>query len=268
MSVSAEKLLNKIQSQWLEWIKDRVHFNPINDHDMQVLTEFSDYFGDGILFNIIENENHTLTLTDKGYTCWNMEMNGIDLNKKATTRNNLFKWYLKSFNFIENNNVIQKDNVKFEDLSQSILDFIQLLLRISDLGATNRANTRGIFFDDLKKYFNNDKEVFYFTTNNIALGKTKQQYTFEYNFTPELGVNKLTKLYNTLSKNTMEAIIGIYSDTIDYLADNYRDSSFNVLINGLTDNSKQFAEGLEEHNIQVIDFQDKELVNKILGKTA
>ena len=81
-----------------------------------------------------------------------------------------------------------------------------------------------------------------------------------------MGTNKLTKLYNTLSKNTMEAIIGIYSDTIGYLDDNYRNSSFNVLVNGITDSSKPFAEGLQEHNINVIDFQDKSVVNEVFGK--
>ncbi len=260
-------VLDKIQSQWTQWVKNEVEFKLIDKHDIQVLTAFTDYFGDGILFNIIDNIDDTFTLTDKGYTCWNMEMNGIELSKKGTTRNKLFNWYLKSFDFVlTSNNVIQKNNVKQNDLSQSILDFIQLLLRISDLGATNRANTRGIFFDDAKKYFKKDKEIFYFTTNNIALGKTKQQYIFEYNFTPQLGTNKLTKLYNTLSKNTMEAIIGIYSDTIGYLDDNYRNSSFNVLVNGITDSSKPFAEGLQEHNINVIDFQDKSVVNEVFGK--
>lgn len=160
------------------------------------------------------------------------------------------------------------DRKKYDLKLTPFIDFVQLLLRISDLGETNRANTKGIFFDDVKNYFNKDKNVYYFTTNNIALGKTKQQYTFEYNFTPELGINKLTKLYNTLSKNSMEAIIGIYSDTIEYLDDNYRDSSFNVLVNGINSDVQQFADGLEEHNIHVIDFQDKDEVTKNFGKAS
>lgn len=268
MTIITNTILDKIQSQWTQWIKDEVEFKAIDNHDIQVLTQFTDYFGDGILFNIIEKSEDNFTLTDKGYTLWNMEMNGIDLNKKNTTRYRLFNWYLKSFDFNVTNSHINKENVKLRDLSQAIIDFVQLLLRISDLGATNRANTKGIFFDDVKNYFNKDKNVYYFTTNNIALGKTKQQYTFEYNFTPELGINKLTKLYNTLSKNSMEAIIGIYSDTIEYLDDNYRDSSFNVLVNGINSDVQQFADGLEEHNIHVIDFQDKDEVTKNFGKAS
>lgn len=267
MTIKSNKVLSKIESQWTQWIKNEVDFKVIGDHDIQVLTSFVDYFGDGILFNIIENSDNYFTLTDKGYTLWNMEMHGIDLTKKNTTRYKLFSWYLKSFDFKldPSTNRIYKSNLKLNNLSQGIMDFIQLLFRISDLGATNKANTRGIFFDDAKKYFNSEENIFYFTTNNIALGKTKQQYTFEYNFTPELGTNSLTKLYNTLSKNSMEAIIGIYSDTEDYLKDNYRNSSFNILLNGIPDSAKPYIDGLNEHNIKVIDFHDKDAVTEALG---
>ena len=66
----------------------------------------------------------------------------------------------------------------------------------------------------------------------------------------------------------MEAIIGIYSDTIDYLNDNYRNSSFNILVNGISKESQPYADGLEEHDIKVIDFQNKEAVTEFFGKAA
>lgn len=260
--------LDLIKLQWTQWVEQGIKFKVLNDYNIQVLTSFTDYFGDGIIFNISIDGDNAFSLTDNGYNLWNMKMNGIDLSKKGTTRYRLLQWYLKYFNFSINDQVIHKDDVKLNNLSQSMLDFIQLLLRISDLGATNRANTRGIFFDDAKKFFSQDQNLYFFSTNHIALGKTKQQYVFEYDFTPMLGVDKLTKLYNTLSKNTMEAIIGIYSDTKEYLAMNYRKPSFNVLVNEITNNSKQYVEGLEEHNIQVINFQDKTDVLRVLGKTA
>ena len=82
MTINTNKTLGKIQSQWTQWIKNEVEFKAIDNHDIQVLTTFTDYFGDGILFNIIENQNNNFTLTDKGHTLWNMEMNGIDLTKR------------------------------------------------------------------------------------------------------------------------------------------------------------------------------------------
>ena len=66
----------------------------------------------------------------------------------------------------------------------------------------------------------------------------------------------------------MDTIIGIYSDTTDYFDDNYSNSSFNILVNGISDNSMQYISGLREHNINVIDFQDKNGVIKAFGKVA
>lgn len=66
----------------------------------------------------------------------------------------------------------------------------------------------------------------------------------------------------------MEAIIGIYSDTTDYFNENYSNSSFNILVNGIADNSMQYVGGLREHGINVIDFQDKNDVIKSFGKVS
>ncbi|WP_161494931.1 MULTISPECIES: DUF1828 domain-containing protein [Lactobacillus] len=69
-------------------------------------------------------------------------MNGIDLTEKNTTRSKLLNRHLQSFDSSLDNDHIQKVNVKLNNLSQAISDFIQLLLRISDLGTTNCENTK------------------------------------------------------------------------------------------------------------------------------
>ncbi|RVU70115.1 DUF1828 domain-containing protein [Lactobacillus xujianguonis] len=71
-----------------------------------------------------------------------MKMNGIDLTEKNTTRSKLLNRHLQSFDSSLDNDHIQKVNVKLNNLSQAISDFIQLLLRISDLGTTNCENTK------------------------------------------------------------------------------------------------------------------------------
>lgn len=66
----------------------------------------------------------------------------------------------------------------------------------------------------------------------------------------------------------MEAIIGIYSDTTDYFNENYSNSSFNILVNGIADNSMQYVGGLREHGINVIYFQDKNDVIKSFSEVS
>lgn len=131
-------VLTKIKSSWNQWIKNSVEFYAISENDIQVITPFTDYFDDGISFDIISKPNGTFVLTDKGYTLWNMEVKGIDLTKKGSTRYKLFHWYLKSFNSSVSNNHIQKDDIKLSSLSQAISDYIQLLLRVSDLAVTKQ----------------------------------------------------------------------------------------------------------------------------------
>ena len=67
----------------------------------------------------------------------------------------------------------------------------------------------------------------------------------------------------------MDSIIGIYVDTADYIQDNFgQDSSFNVLLNGITAKEKEYISGLQEHNINVINFQDKQDVTSSLGSVG
>ncbi len=106
-----QETLELIKQQWNMFLSKNTKFKIITENDIQVLTSFIDYFGDGILFNILEVGNNNFTLTDKGYTLWNMSMNNIDLTKKKTTRYKLLQWYLKSFGFCLNNGVIQKTDV-------------------------------------------------------------------------------------------------------------------------------------------------------------
>lgn len=125
--------MDLIKHQWNTFFSQNTKFKVTAEHDIQVLTSFVDYFGDGILFDILETDNNDFTLTDKGYTIWNMSMNNVDLSQNRATRYKLLHW-LKSFGFELQNGIIQKTKVTKENLPQSMMDFIQLLLRISDLG--------------------------------------------------------------------------------------------------------------------------------------
>ncbi|MCC4371073.1 DUF1828 domain-containing protein [Limosilactobacillus reuteri] len=254
-----DKELNLITTKWNNWISKQTDFRRINSRTIQVLTSFTDAFGDGILFNIISSDNNTYSVTDNGYTIWNLETNGINVSKKNSNRNRILTSIVKPYNFsISSNKAIEKKKLSIDELPQAITDFVQVLINVSDIAFMNRTNTASIFTDDAQNYFSNRKTEYNFFTNSITLGKTNQQYRFDFNFMPKLQEFKLTKMYNTLSKNTMEAIIGIYSDTIDYILENFgKNASMNILVNGTTAKEKDYISGLQSHNINVIDFQNK-----------
>lgn len=122
-------MLNKIEKAWQNWIKTAFEFKAINNNEVQVLTPFTDTFGDGILFNVRQDGNN-YTLTDNGYLLWNLEINGIDVNKLQVSIDKI----LKQFGFTRaNNDEILRKNVKMEKLPQAMMNFVELILQLSYL---------------------------------------------------------------------------------------------------------------------------------------
>lgn len=262
--------LNGISSNWISFISDNTKFDRLDNKKIQISTPFADAFNDGIVFNIIPTDNGRYLITDEGYTIWNLQTNGINVKQKKSNRWRILLSIIQPDGFkVDSNDAIFKDNLLKKDLSQSITDFVQILISVSDIAFMNRSNTAGIFTDDVKSYFSSRRDTYSYIPIIYADGKTNQKYKFEYLFTPKPNDFKLTKLYNTLSKTSMEAIIGIWSDTLNYTQESYNNNAtFNILLNGISDQEKPFIDGLRSHDIEVIDFQNKdEVINHFAIKS-
>ncbi|NLR33181.1 DUF1828 domain-containing protein [Levilactobacillus tujiorum] len=257
--------IQNIASNWINWITKETHFKTLSNNNIQISLPFTDSSGDGIIFNVEPKENGFL-VTDQGYTIWNLEVNGVNVTKKDSNRWRILQSIINPYKFqINQKNEISKI-VTESELSQTITDFAQIIINVSDIAFMNRSNTSGMFFDDVHTYFSNKRSEYSFLKNFYADGKTNQKYRFEYLFTPRPNDFKLTKLYNTLSKNSMDAVIGIWSDTQQFREENYgSNATFNLLLNGISEKEKPYVEGLMSHDIQVIDFQDKSSVKEKLA---
>ena len=122
-------MLDEIEKAWQNWLKTTFEFKDINDKEVQVLTPFTDAFGDGILFNV-RQDGDSFTLTDNGYLLWNLEINGIDVGKLQV----LIDKILKQLGFTRtNNDEILRKNVKMGKLPQAMMDFVELILQLSYL---------------------------------------------------------------------------------------------------------------------------------------
>lgn len=264
---SVDTELNEISKNWIDLIANETKFNRLENKKIQVSTPYTDSFGDGLVFNVVADDHNKYTLTDEGYTIWNLQNNGVNLKQKNSNRWRILLSIIKPDNFMvgQKDEIFKTDLLK-KDLPQAITDFVQILINVSDIAYMNRTNTAGIFFDDAKNYFYARRTQFSFIPSIYTDGKSNLKYKFEYLFTTEPNNFKLTKLYNTLSKNSMDAIIGIWSDTVNATKENYgNNTTFNVLLNGISDTEQPFIEGLQQHDIRVIDFQNKNQVNEQLG---
>jgi hypothetical protein len=67
----------------------------------------------------------------------------------------------------------------------------------------------------------------------------------------------------------MDVIIGIWSDTKEFRDNNYgSNATINVLVDGLDEKSKPFADGLNQHGISVLNFKDKDGLKQSLATVS
>lgn len=254
--------VKEISSEWFTFLKKSSRFTLLENDSIRVTTPFADSFGDGIVINLRMIEGEYL-LSDQGYTIWNLTTNGVDVLKKNSNRFRMLKSLLTSYSFSLSGKHAIERRVQRKDLSQAITDMAQVLINVSDLAFLSRNNTAAIFYDDVKDYFNQNRDEYSFLRTIYADGKSFAKYRFEYVFTPQANVFKLTKLYSTLTKSTMDIIIGIWSDTQSFRDENYgSNASMNILLDGMTAKEKEYADGLQQHGINVIDFAQKESVRE------
>ncbi|WP_436630096.1 DUF1828 domain-containing protein [Latilactobacillus sakei] len=137
--------IKSIANNWSSWMTGQTNFKRLDNNKIQVITPFVDNFGDGILFNIISKENDIYQVTDEGYTIWNLTSNGINVKSKQSNRWRILLSIITPYNFkIGKNDTIFK-LVKKSELSQTITDFIQVLINVSDIAFMNRTNTASFF---------------------------------------------------------------------------------------------------------------------------
>ncbi|EHE81438.1 hypothetical protein SPAR28_0820 [Streptococcus pneumoniae GA13338] len=77
-----------IKNTYLKYIKENAVFNDVTDTHTEVITPFIDPLGEAIGFSIKSNGKH-LTVTDDGYTIWNLSINNIDVTKKGDVKTSL-----------------------------------------------------------------------------------------------------------------------------------------------------------------------------------
>lgn len=73
--------IDHIAEEWLSFIKKSNEFKMVSDTELRINTPFTDPFGDSISLLIVLS-NGIYTITDQGYTIWNLKSHGVDLTDK------------------------------------------------------------------------------------------------------------------------------------------------------------------------------------------
>ncbi|MGT2833373.1 hypothetical protein Javan249_0002 [Streptococcus phage Javan249] len=255
---------NEIKEVYLSFVKENAVFNNISDNHTEVITPFVDPFGEAIGFSV-KSDGKLLTITDDGFTIWNLSVNGIDVTKKGRRRE-LLQSLLQYNGFELFDNAIKKVTTK-SHLGQSIHDMTQLLINVYDFIQLSPGNVKSQFLDDVKHYFIKNENYAVFPSFSIA-GKSRLEHRFNFVFISK-GVSKITRVHNNITKQQVDTILASWLDTSEFRKREYGDKEQLYIIvsdEGFKNIKEDHLVALQEYNIDVLNFADKQELELKLGK--
>ncbi|MDY3739007.1 MAG: DUF1828 domain-containing protein [Selenomonadaceae bacterium] len=78
--------------KYLKWIKDNTVETKQDNGWTEVATPFMDRHNDGLIIYVKEDADN-ITISDDGYIIGDMEMSGLDVNKRMKTIENFMRGY-------------------------------------------------------------------------------------------------------------------------------------------------------------------------------
>ncbi|MCW6666981.1 DUF1828 domain-containing protein [Aerococcaceae bacterium NML190938] len=255
--------INLISKEYFDFINNNTKIIEISDGKTEIITPFVDSTGEGISFSV-NHDGKFYTITDDGFTLWDLETKGIDLTKKGK-RKELFQSQLQYHGFSLNGNKIMR-KVSKSELGQTIHDMTQLLININDLTYLHSHNISQQFFEDVKQYFMTHKEFSVFPSFNIT-GKSRLNHKFNYVFKSK-GLSKLTRVYNSIDKQKVDTILTSWLDTTEYRKKEFLDEEELYIIlsdEGYKNLNDDYLLALESYDIKVLNFENKKDLVSELG---
>lgn len=256
--------INSISKEYFDFIHKNTKIIEISNGQTEIITPFVDSTGEGISFSV-HYDGKFYTITDEGFTLWDLETKGIDLIKKGK-RKELFQSQLSynGFSLNKRNEITRK--VSKSELGQTIHDMTQLLININDLTYLHTHNVTQQFFEDVKQYFMTHEEFSVFPSFNIT-GKSRLNHKFSYVFKSK-GLSKLTRVYNSIDKQKVDTILTSWLDTTEYRKKEFLDEEKLYIIlsdEGYNNMNDDHLLALETYDIKVLNFENKNSLISELG---
>lgn len=77
-----------IANQWLKFLRDQYNLKLVDNNHINLITPITDSFDDSITL-MISKKDGLYTVSDQGYTIWNLETKNINVTKKIKTKFNI-----------------------------------------------------------------------------------------------------------------------------------------------------------------------------------
>lgn len=186
----------ELKKEYLNWYKQNLQFKSLDENLVRIDSPFTDNTQDGIIIYAEKNPNDSyITLTDDGYTMFNLKISGVDL-KRSKNRMFIFKKNLDSYG-ISYNEQTEELYVKapIEKFSESKHRLLQSLLFVNDMYILSKNNVKNIFTEDVGAVL--DKHNIIYTQDINISGKSGMVHKFDFLIPSKK--NKKEKFIKTVS---------------------------------------------------------------------
>lgn len=173
--ISAKELKN----DYIDWYQKNLHFQSLEDNLIRIDSPFKDSSQDNIIIYAEKNPNDSvITLTDDGYTMYNLKVSGVHLSR-SKKRMFIFKKNLETYG-IRYNSQTEEIYVKtpIEKFGENKHRLLQCLLFLNDMYILSQSNVKNIFTEDVSQVFD-DNNIIY-SQDIIINGKSGMSHKFEF----------------------------------------------------------------------------------------
>ncbi|MHD0398297.1 DUF1828 domain-containing protein [Staphylococcus simulans] len=123
-----------LKNNYINWYQSQVDFKKINSHTLRIEIPFKDCTMDNIILYVIFNDDkQTITLSDDGYTLFNLKSQKAELFEQTSTLKLLYK-YIQSFNVnLDKSTEEIYNECAIQNLNEALQSFAQSIIHINDL---------------------------------------------------------------------------------------------------------------------------------------
>ncbi len=204
--------INGLVDKYIDFIKESIIIDKIEDNVFEIETPFLDRRNDFITIYAIfdKNNKNNIILTDNGMTLTGLELSGLEFNSPKRTKELLT--VLNGFGVQQDKKKSLFVNATAENFAHKKHNLIQALLSVNDMFVLAQSKVMNLFFEDVGLYFD-EKDIRY-TSNIILEGKSHFNHKFEYLIPKSKNAPERTiKLLNRPKAENLKATLFAFEDT-------------------------------------------------------
>lgn len=244
--------VNELSGLYAKWNQENIQLNDHGDF-IEIVTPYVDNHHD-FIHVIMFYKNGNIILSDDGFTLSELALFEIDY-KKSQKRKDFLDQTLNSFGVkISPESELFIEVERIENYPKKLINFIQCIVRISDMLLTSRNTVTNIFFEEVFNLFE-DYSIPFSSELGIT-GKTGNSQQFDF-IIPKIKKRpeKIIKTVNKPSKDSFQMPLLSFLD----IKDCRQNSDFVVIANDHGSKiDDKFLTSLKNHDVQILSWSEKE----------